>query len=112
MKHNDDGRKAENAVAEYLRAEGYKILDQNWKTKQCEIDVVARKGDCIYFVEVKYRTSNTHGSGFDYITPTKVKQMQFAAQYWVASNKWEGEYVLSGASVSGVDFEVSFIEQL
>jgi uncharacterized protein (TIGR00252 family) len=112
MKHNDDGRQAEEAVAEFLRANGYKILDQNWKTKQCEIDVIARKNECIYFVEVKYRTSAAHGTGFDYITPTKVKQMQFAANYWVAVNNWEGEYTLSGASVSGPQFEVNFIDTL
>lgn len=112
MKHNDDGNAAEQAVADYLQRHGYKILDRNWKTKQCEIDIIARKGSCIHFVEVKYRSSSGYGSGFDYITNSKQKQMSFAANYWVAKTKWEGEYVLSGAEVSGPNFDVTFLEEL
>ncbi len=112
MKHNIDGHNAEGAVEDYLGDNGFKILDRNWKTKQCEIDVIAKKDKCIYFVEVKYRSSFDQGDGFEYITPTKLRQMSFAAEYWVAQNKWEGEYCLSGASVSGDDFEVEFIEEI
>jgi uncharacterized protein (TIGR00252 family) len=112
MKHNLDGAKAENFVVEYLAADGYKIIHQNWKTKWCEIDIVAQKSNCVYFVEVKYRSSSLQGSGFDYITPAKLRQMEFAANLWVAKNRWEGEYVLSAAEVSGPNFEVEFIDQV
>lgn len=112
MKHNDDGNKAEEAVAEHLQSRGYKIKDRNWKTKQCEIDIVAEKDGCIYFVEVKYRSNTSQGSGFDYITPAKQRQMAFAADYWVAQNRWEGEYVLSGAEVLGSSYVVEFIEEV
>ncbi len=112
MKHNDDGRAAEEAVAEYLQSKDYKIIDTNWKTKWCEIDVVAEKDQCVYFVEVKYRASPDQGSGFDYITPSKLKQMQRAAESWVLMNRWPDEYVLSAAEVSGPTFKVEFIEQI
>lgn len=112
MKHNDDGQLAEDRVAKYLTSNGYKIIDRNWKTKQCEIDIVARKKNCIYFVEVKYRSSSAQGTGFEYITKTKLQQMEFAGKYWVAVHKWDGEYTLSGASVSGDDLEIDFIEDL
>lgn len=111
MKSENTGRQAEEAVCRYLEQNGFKIIDHNWKTKQCEIDVVARKGGCIYFVEVKYRKNPFQGDGFEYITLKKQKQMAFAAEYWTAANKWEGEIVLSAASVSGPDFSVEFIEE-
>lgn len=112
MKHNDSGNSGEDAVEDYLKANGFKIIDRNWKTRQCEIDVIAKKDKCVYFVEVKYRSSFDQGDGFDYITSVKQRQMVFAAEYWVAQNKWDGEYCLSGASVSGDDFEVEFIEEI
>ncbi len=110
--HNIDGAKAEEKVAEYLRIEGFKILAKNWKTKWCEIDVVAEKQKVAYFVEVKYRSNSSQGSGFEYITAAKLKKMELAAKSWVEINSWKNEYVLSAAEVSGTDFEVEFIEEL
>lgn len=112
MKHNDDGQLAEAKVAEYLEERGYVIRDRNWKTKQCEVDIIAEKNGCVHFVEVKYRTVSSQGDGFEYITPAKLRQMSFAAEYWVAQNRWEGEYVLSAASVSGPTFQIEYIEEI
>ncbi len=66
----------------------------------------------MYFVEVKYRSSPDQGSGFDYITPAKLRQMSRAADSWVLINRWNGEYVLSAAEVSSPNFEVEFLEQI
>ena len=112
MKHNADGQEAEEKTAEYLLGSGYKIKDRNWKTKQCEIDIIAEKAGCMYFVEVKYRSGSGQGDGFEYVTAAKVRQMSFAAELWTAKNKWQGEYVLSAASVSGPDFDIEFIEEI
>lgn len=112
MKSNIDGQNAELAVIEFLKEKGYKILDHNWKTPKCEIDIVAKKSKCVYFVEVKYRSSDDQGDGFEYVTPTKQKQMAYAAEVWTMSHKWTGEYCLSAASVSGVDYQIEFIEEI
>lgn len=109
--HNKDGQVAEETVAEYLKSNGYKILDNNWKTKFCEIDIVARKDGVTHFVEVKFRGSDSAGEGFEYITPTKLRQMGFAADLWVAKNKYGDEYVLSAAQVNR-QLEVEFIEEI
>ena len=110
--HNISGEAAEDEVAKFLKNTGYQILDQNWKTKWCEVDIIALKNKTIHFVEVKYRSSFLQGGGFDYITPAKLRQMDLAARSWVEINGWEGEYVLSAAEVSGVDFEINFIKEI
>lgn len=111
MSTTDNGRKAEKAVAEYMKKHGFKILEHNWRTRWCEIDVVAQKDAAIYFVEVKYRRTARQGDGLDYITPKKLNQMTFAAELWVSNHRWNGEYTLAAASVSGDNFMViDFIE--
>jgi uncharacterized protein (TIGR00252 family) len=105
------GRAAEAAAAEYLKRLGYEILDQNWRTRRCEIDIVARHKNTVYFVEVKYRQQSSQGSGLDYITPSKLRQMSFAAKMWLAQHNHTGEIALSAIEVSGPEYEVTdFIE--
>lgn len=112
MKHNEDGAKAEQKVADYLKEQGYDVVEQNWKTTQCEIDIIAKKDGRVQFFEVKYRRTDAFGSGFDYITKAKQRQMHFAAQYWAAAHQWEGEVALGAASVSGTDYAVELIDIL
>ncbi len=101
MNTTDIGRQAENVAAEYLISRGFVILEQNWRTPRCEIDIVAQKGPVKYFVECKYRKSDSFGSGFDYLTPQKLDQMRFAAEVWVARHRWDGAYFLSAIELVG-----------
>lgn len=77
------GRIAEGVAAEYLASCGFTIVERNWKTKLCEIDIVAVKDKTIYFVEVKYRSNNACGDGVEAITARKQKQMRFAAEIYM-----------------------------
>lgn len=108
----DRGNLAENAAAAFLQGSGYDIIARNWKTKTCEIDIIAYKDRRIYFIEVKYRSTAGQGSGYDYINSFKLRRMRYASQLWVCKHNWYGEYVLSGASVSGPDYAVQFLEQV
>lgn len=101
MSSTDVGRSAEQFVADHLSKSGYSVVAQNWRTRWCEIDVVATKNNRAYFVEVKYRKNSTWGDGLDAITPKKLQQMSFAAEVWVQTNRWNGNYCLVAASVSG-----------
>ena len=105
MKTIDQGHQAEVAVAKKLKADGHEILNLNWRTPRCEIDIVSLKDGAVYFTEVKFRVGASQGSGFDYITPKKLRQLAFAAEMWVAENNWSGDYRLVGAEVSGLSFE-------
>ena len=97
------GRAAEEAAANYLIERGYKLIAKNWRTRWCEIDLIMQKGDTVYFVEVKYRSSDKWGSGIDYITPKKLQQMHFAADFWFARHRSAANYELGGIEVAGED---------
>lgn len=99
MSTTEDGRRAEQLVADMLRSQGHEILAMNWRTRRCEIDIVSKKKKTVYFTEVKYRKNSSWGSGFDYITPKKLHQMEFAAQMWATVEKWDGEMVLNASEV-------------
>lgn len=53
------GRKGEAIAAWWLRFRGWRILDQRLKTPWGEVDIVARRGRTLAFIEVKTRTKNT-----------------------------------------------------
>ena len=101
MSTTEEGRKAELMVSSELEARGHTILARNWRTRRCEIDIVSRRKRTVYFTEVKYRNNNLWGSGFDYITPKKLKQMYFAAEMWASIEKWDGKMILYASEVSG-----------
>lgn len=88
-----------------LEQQGFEIIDRNWKTKVCEIDIIAQSQKTVYFIEVKYRSSQSQGDGFDYITAQKLKRMNFAAAVWTQNFNWNGDYRLMAAAVSGPDCE-------
>lgn len=113
MNSTRTGQKAEEAAKVYLEMRGYKIVEQNYKRSRCEIDIIAQKDETVYFVEVKYRRNDNQGSGLEYVTGTKLRQMQFAAETWVEEYKWRGPYQLSAIEIAGRDFVVlSFIENV
>ena len=112
MNTSSVGRAAEDAVAQYLKQQGFKILVQNWKTRWCEIDVVVKKNNSVHFVEVKFRKNAKYGSGLEYITAAKAKQLQKAALFWVSDNNWTGDYQIDGAGVDGETDTVEYIENI
>lgn len=81
------GDGGEDKACEYLLSLGHTIIERNWKTKRCEIDIVSSFEDTIYFVEVKSRKNSKAGAGYEAITKTKLQQMKFAAEYYCASHK-------------------------
>lgn len=100
------GDKAEEVVAQYLKQNGHHIIERNWKTKFCEIDIVSQKDNTIYFTEVKYRKNANQGDGMAAITPRKLRQMKFAAKYFALKHPGNKvSLMLAAASVLGDSFE-------
>jgi len=105
------GDRGENQASQYLISQGHEILQRNWKTKWCEIDIISLRGDTVYFVEVKYRKNAQAGNGFDAITKTKLKQMTFAAEYYQAKHpKITANQKLAVISITGTELEYLELE--
>lgn len=105
------GNDGENAACDFLLRRGYEIVDRNWKTKICEIDIVARRHDTYYFVEVKHRSGKTTGGGLTAITPTKLKRMTFAARMYAQFNRLDAPLRLAAIATTGAPAEiVSYVE--
>lgn len=66
----------------HLEKLGYSILETNFRCREGEIDIVAREGGCLVFVEVKTRRSRTFGTPEESITPLKQERLvQLAEAY-------------------------------
>lgn len=101
------GHLAENVATEYLQRLGHTILQRNWRTKFCEIDIISVCDHRLHFTEVKYRHNAKQGDGLAAITQTKLKQMHFAAEIWLQHHKSPAdETVLSALSLTGSPPEV------
>ncbi len=81
------GKKSEEVAARHLVRNGYSILEQNYRTKQGEIDIIAKDGDTIVFVEVKARRSDHFGNPKWAVTPKKQKKILMLALYYLKATK-------------------------
>jgi putative endonuclease len=79
------GRRAETAAALWLQLKGYRILDRRARMPACEIDLVARKGRMLVFVEVKAR--RTQDMALESVTPQLRKRLEQAANQWVSRRR-------------------------
>ena len=80
------GNFGEAAALGYIEAKGYTVLAEKFKAGSGEIDIIARDGDYLVFVEVKYRRQAKFGSPVAAITPAKMRTMISAARRYLAKN--------------------------
>ena len=83
------GRFGEERAARYLRLHGYQILEQNYRTRHGEIDVIARRGGFLVFAEVKLRRSAAFAEAREFVTPRKQRRVILAAESWLQSHPTE-----------------------
>lgn len=100
-RNNSVGTFGENAVADFIRAQGTAIVDRNWRIKEGEIDIVAQLEDGTFaFVEVKTRTSVAFGHPLESINSAKAHRLQRLALAWLATHQSLGrEYRIDCAAV-------------
>ena len=85
------GNGVENLACLELRRRGHEISDRRYRTRIGELDVIARDGDTLVFVEVKTRATESFGSAFDAITRSKRRVIvQMAGDYLTRRRSWNG----------------------
>jgi putative endonuclease len=70
---------SEAVARAHLEAQGYRVLAENYRIRDAEIDLVAQEGKIIVFVEVKQRKSSLYGSAAEAIGPYKLRRLRKAA---------------------------------
>lgn len=82
MKKKNLGNLGEELAVKQLKNNGYRILEQNFRSKFGEIDIIAQEGGDLVFVEVKTRWSKSFGPPEEAITPWKIRRIIKAGQYY------------------------------
>lgn len=80
------GRYGEQRAVEYLVDEGLTVLDRNWRCSDGEIDVIAREGDALVFVEVKTRSTRAFGDPAEAVVPAKAARLRRLAARWLVEH--------------------------
>lgn len=77
------GKATESAAENYLLQRGLTCLHRNFRCRLGEIDLVMRDGDCLVFVEVRFRRQGQHGSGAESITYAKRQKLIRSAAFYL-----------------------------
>jgi len=83
--HNELGKLGEELAVEFLRKEGYEILETNWRFQKAEIDIISQKEKTLAIVEVKTRSSLEFGLPQDFVKPKKIQLLVKAVNEYVVS---------------------------
>lgn len=86
-KPRSTGQRGEDAAARYLRKHGYTILERNVRLGRNEVDIIARDGDTIAFVEVRSRTETDAIPPEDTVGPRKQQHLRTAAHIWLGQHQ-------------------------
>ena len=84
------GERGEEIAVAYLKGQNFIIVERNFRCKAGEVDIVARDGKTLVFVEVKARRSLSFGPPQLAVTPFKQRQISKAALTWLAKNNLFG----------------------
>jgi len=84
--HNELGKFGEEQAVEYLKQQGYAILETNWTFQKSEIDIIAQKENTLVIVEVKTRSTLDFGLPQDFVKPKKIQLLVKAVNEYVVLN--------------------------
>lgn len=93
------GVRSEALAARHLEENGYVILERNYRVPEGEIDIIARDGGAIVFVEVKARRSGRFGAPGHAVTPSKQRKISLAALRYLKAAGHRGAARFDVASV-------------
>jgi putative endonuclease len=97
--HNEVGKTGEEIARKFLEKKGYKIIEQNYRTKYSEIDLISKKGKDLIFIEVRTKVGENFGTPEETINKNKIKKILQNAVAYVAVKKWNGSFAIDAVCI-------------
>ncbi len=110
MNNRAVGTQFEEKAANHLKKNGYQILQKNFRCKIGEIDLIAKDGEYLCFIEVKYRSALTKGFPAEAITVNKIRRITRTAQFFMLQHKIPQDTPCRFDAVVILDQEISIIK--
>lgn len=110
--HNETGKQGEAEAARYLQEKGYEILVHNYRHQHAEIDLVAKKGKLLVFVEVKTRSNLSFGNPEEFVSYTKSRLVMKAAEHYIFAKDWHYDirFDIVAVTLVGNELRIKHIE--
>jgi len=99
MKTIEIGKIGEDIAKKYLEEHGYKIIEQNYRTRYSELDLIAYKNKWVVFVEVRTKIGEQFGSPEETLNKKKIHRLQRAAAAYAAMQKHKGPYRIDAVCI-------------
>lgn len=93
------GRLGENIAKKYLQDNGYRIIDQNYKTHYAEIDLIANYKEVLVFIEVRTKTGEQFGSPEESINRNKMHKLIKNAEAYVVRKNYNKQYRIDAVCI-------------
>ena len=110
------GTWGEALVANYLRKKGYQLLAHSYHCRFGEIDLIAKKGKVLCFVEVKTRTNLSMGLPREYVTASKQEKLRKTAAWYLSEKqldcpvRFDVAEVYADAQRSAASVRIEYLE--
>ncbi len=85
------GKLGEDIACRHLQKKGYRILARNWRRRRAEIDIIAKDGDALVFIEVKTRSSDFYGKPSAFFSPKQASLISMAASLYMEEINYDWE---------------------
>lgn len=87
MNKTAQGKYGEDLACGFLKKQGYKIIERNFRIRGGEIDIIAQDGETLVYIEVKTRSSDYFGTPQEAVTQQKIKFLERAAKFYRNNKK-------------------------
>ena len=106
--HLELGNRGESIAERHLLECGYKIIERNWRFSRAEVDIIAKEGDVLVFVEVKTRSSEVFGKPEESITSKKEALLKDAAAVYMEqiNHEWEIRFDIIAITIKGSTYSI------
>ena len=106
--HLELGNRGETLAEHFLQDNDYQILERNWRFSRAEVDIIAKDGEVLVFVEVKTRSSDIFGKPEASISPKKETLLKDAAAVYMEQigHEWEIRFDIISILIKGEGYSI------